>query len=76
MKRDRTEISADILRVAKDGALKTHIVYKANLNFSIVKRYLSRLIGTGLLEKIDDHYFTTPQGREFIYHADTLIRSM
>ena len=39
-KRSSYEISADILKVALRGAKKSHIVYQANLNFSIVKGYL------------------------------------
>ena len=71
-KRDRTEISAEILRVAKDGALKTQLVYRCNLNFRIVKTYIDRLIGSGLLHHDGRHYFTTECGDDFIFHADAL----
>ncbi|MCW4040749.1 MAG: winged helix-turn-helix domain-containing protein, partial [Candidatus Bathyarchaeota archaeon] len=43
MRRDKIEIFADILKVAKNGAKKTHIVYKANLNFSTLKNHIKRL---------------------------------
>ena len=49
-RRSRDEILADILKVAKAGVNKTHIVYKANLNFRIVKGYLSYLLEVGLIE--------------------------
>jgi predicted transcriptional regulator len=39
MRRNDLEICADILRVARRGAKKTQIVYEANLNFKIVKKY-------------------------------------
>ncbi|MHA2313774.1 MAG: winged helix-turn-helix domain-containing protein [Candidatus Hermodarchaeia archaeon] len=42
-RRSNIEISADILKVALHGAKKSHIVYRANLNFEVVKRYLQRL---------------------------------
>ncbi|NQT09462.1 transcriptional regulator, partial [Candidatus Bathyarchaeota archaeon] len=40
MKRNNLDICADILRVSRGGAKKTHLVYKANLNFNIVKKYI------------------------------------
>jgi predicted transcriptional regulator len=36
-RRSNIEISADILKVALHGAKKSHIVYRANLNFEVVK---------------------------------------
>ena len=50
IRRNDLDICADILRVAKKGAKKTQIVYKANLNFKIVKKYLKRLLENGLLD--------------------------
>jgi len=47
LRRNDLDICADILKVAKTGAKKTQIVYQANLNFKIVKKYLQRLIATG-----------------------------
>ena len=43
MRRNDIDICADILKIARVGAKKTHLVYKANLNFEIVKKYLIRL---------------------------------
>lgn len=48
-KRSDIEISAALLGVAMNGAKKSHIIYKANLNFKIGKKYLDRLINSGLL---------------------------
>ena len=66
MRRNNLDISAEILQVAQEGAKKTHIVYKANLNFLIVKKYLNNLIEEGLLSKNDTRYYTTDKGRDFI----------
>ena len=68
MRRNDFDICADILKISKGGAKKTHIVYQANLNFSIVKKYLSRLITSGfLLDRSDrGEYLTTEQGAEFL----------
>jgi len=62
------DIMADILRVARGGAKKTWIVYRANLNFKIVKDYLSEMMGKGLLEahRGSAIYKTTEKGREFL----------
>ncbi|EMR73165.1 hypothetical protein MCGE09_00002, partial [Thaumarchaeota archaeon SCGC AB-539-E09] len=42
------------LKVAQTGAKKTQIVYQANLNFKIVKKYLNRLIDKGLLDPANE----------------------
>jgi predicted transcriptional regulator len=68
MRRNDLDICADILKVSKAGAKKTHIVYRANLNFKIVKKYLSRLIDNGyLLDGSDSGVFvTTERGSDFL----------
>jgi predicted transcriptional regulator len=47
--RDRIEIIADILNIAKDGARKTQIMYKGNLSYKLLTRYLEVVIGSGLV---------------------------
>lgn len=37
--RSRVEIVADILEVASDGALKTHIMYKCNLSYKLLEQF-------------------------------------
>jgi predicted transcriptional regulator len=67
LRRDKIDIIADILKVTLNGAKKTHIVYKANLNFTVLKRYVIRLEENGLLMKIDGgHYMTTEKGSQFL----------
>ena len=66
MRRNNLDICADILQVSQSGAKKTQIVYKANLNFMIVKKYLGNLIEKGFMEKNDNHYFTTNKGVNFL----------
>jgi len=68
-KRSDMEISADILKVTVNGALKSHIVYKANINFQLGKKYLDRLTNSGLIiDSVNGSrvYFTTDKGREYI----------
>ena len=66
MRRNNLDISAEILQVAQTGAKKTQIVYKANLNFLIVKKYMKNLIEKGFMNKYDTHYYTTEKGRDFL----------
>ncbi len=53
MRRSKLEMYVDILSVlAFRGPLKlTHIMYKANVNCSILKEYLDSLIQQGLVEE-------------------------
>ena len=59
MRRNNMDISAELLYVAKDGAKKTHLVYKTNLNFMLIKKYLARLTENGLLKSVNEIFFTT-----------------
>ena len=69
-RRDRIQIIEDILTAAEDprGALKTHLVYRANLNFMRLEQYLTYLLENKLLELSaeDDRYHLTSKGRNFI----------
>ena len=65
-RRGRLEIMIDILSVAIGGARKTEIVYKANLNFARVERYIPFLEERGLMENSGYIYKTTKKGEEFL----------
>ena len=49
-KRTSLMVAYDILLVAIRGSNKTNLVYKCNLNFKIIKKWLARLMSKGLLE--------------------------
>jgi len=68
MRRSDLDICADILVAARSGAKKTHIVYRANLNFKLVRKYLRRLIENGLLHPSPEKnvYTTTDEGMDFL----------
>lgn len=66
MRRNNRDIEADILDVALQGCIKTWIVYRANLNFNLVKRYLAGLISRGFIAQEGKLYFTTSKGREYM----------
>ena len=53
LRRSKLEMYVDILKVlAHRGPLKlTHVMYKANVNCSVLKEYLDFLLKQGLVEK-------------------------
>jgi predicted transcriptional regulator len=74
MRRSKLEMHIDILKVlAHHGPLKlTHIMYKANVNCSVLKQYLDFLIQRNLIEEQTLHkkrnktrlvYVITERGR-------------
>jgi predicted transcriptional regulator len=72
-KRSDVEISTAILQVALNGAKKSHIIYKANLNFKLGKKYLTRLIKSGLIEGPDKKrgvFLTTEKGVEYLKYVE------
>jgi predicted transcriptional regulator len=71
-RRDRLAILSEILSVARNGAGKTEIVYKANLNFKRVKSYLDDLEENGLLENSGSVYTSTERGKEFVRTYQTM----
>lgn len=57
------DITLEILRIAKDGAKKTQIVYGANLNSMIAGKYLARLTENQLIEQKGNIFKTTDKGK-------------
>ena len=78
-KRGRLEIARDILEVAKTGAKPTELVYKANLNFNVLKKYLPEMELAGLItvEEVPGArtrlYTTTGWGHEFMRLLDRTL---
>lgn len=70
--RNRLGIVANILTIAKQGALKTHLMYKANLSYTMLRDYLKFLLDNGLLSESrypEDRvtlYRTTEKGTRFL----------
>jgi len=67
--RSRLQIIADILDTikGKDGAKKTHIMYQANLSYSLLCRYLDEVQGAGLaFTNAYSEYVITEKGRVFL----------
>jgi len=69
--RTRVEILANILQVASNRTLKTHIMYRANLSHRQLEKYLSFLETNGMLEQaLDDDgvikFRVTQKGVDFL----------
>lgn len=69
-RRDRLHIIAEVLVVTSNGALKTQIMYKANLSFAQLNEYLSLLLEIGLLRTVKKgqktFYKTTRKGTKYL----------
>jgi predicted transcriptional regulator len=69
-RRDRLCIIAEILEIAKNGTLKTQIMYKANLSFAQLSEYLKLMLKIRLLDKRvnngKDVYRATEKGSDFL----------
>ena len=76
-RRDKLSIIAEIIDIAKEGALKTQIMYKANLSFTQLGEYLSFMSSTDLLEKFADSgrevYSATEKGLNFLERHSQLV---
>lgn len=69
--RSRIDIVACILECSINGARKTRLVYKCNLNFSQFNLYKDCLIKVGLLSNLKqgnnaEIFKTTDKGKEFL----------
>ncbi|MBX5326163.1 hypothetical protein HM002_00370 [Candidatus Bathyarchaeota archaeon A05DMB-4] len=70
-------IIAEILDIAKEGTLKTQIMYRANLSFTQLNEYLDLLVNMKLVglqesgEKII--YKTTPKGLQYLQNYKEII---
>ena len=72
-KRTTLMVAYDILNIAQGGATKTQLVYRGNLNFRLIKKWLSRLIAKRLIAFSDNpykHWTTTEKGLRFISAMD------
>lgn len=71
-KRNDIEITAGILKMAVNGAKKSHIVYEVNLNFKILDKYLELLRKNDLINgPCENNAFTTTEkGLRYLDHFE------
>lgn len=69
-RRDHLFIMAEILEVTIDGALKTQVMYRANLSFAQLNEYLKLMQDLRLLETVKNSertlYKTTTKGMRYL----------
>lgn len=69
-RRDKLFIMAEILEIAREGTLKTQIMYRANLSFTQLNDYLGFMLKNNLLALIirndKDVYVVTEKGMDFL----------
>ena len=75
-RRDRLYIISEILTIAKDGSLKTQIMYRANLSFAQLNEYLSFLLKIKLLKVVTENereiYRTTTKGIKYLENYEKI----
>ena len=69
-RRDRLEVINAILDIAVEGAVKTRIMYRTNVNFRQFEDYVDTLLEAGLVEILDEErrkiYKTTEKGKTLL----------
>jgi predicted transcriptional regulator len=75
-RRDRLYIIAEILVIAKDGSLKTQIMYRANLSFAQLNEYLNFLLKRELIKVNTENrktlYKTTSKGVKYLENYEEI----
>lgn len=69
--RSKLQIVAEILEIVKGGAKKTHIMYRANLSYKLLCKYLDDVLECGLV-RVDsgERYVVAPKGEKFLQKFD------
>ncbi|MEM2936192.1 MAG: winged helix-turn-helix domain-containing protein [Candidatus Bathyarchaeia archaeon] len=78
-RRNNMEIMVEILRIARKGARKTHLVYGANLNFKLLQEYLNELEKAGLIVNHTEKgglVKTTERGIQYLHYYEGLKQFM
>ena len=71
-RRSEHDITANLLEVARTGAKKTWLVYKTNINFHLLKRYLRTLLKNELVNFDGKFYTTTDRGHQYLETCNRL----
>jgi predicted transcriptional regulator len=69
--RDRLGIIAAVLEASRAGSSKTHIMFKANLSFKLLEKYLTLVTEAGFVHLKDSSYNLTIRGEEFLERYKT-----
>jgi predicted transcriptional regulator len=77
-RRSSLVISIAILKAAKNGIRKTHLLSSVSLSYEQFTRYVEFLKAHGFVKEYDNSYQTTDEGLELIeeFESSWLIRSI
>ncbi|UCE44148.1 MAG: hypothetical protein JSV57_01260 [Candidatus Bathyarchaeota archaeon] len=65
--RTRLEIVRDLLQAGSEKSRKTRIMYRVNLSYHLMQKYLGRILESGLMECVDESFYViTQRGKEFL----------
>jgi predicted transcriptional regulator len=66
--RSKLDIVADILSVVSQNAMKTQIMYQANLSYKVLQKYLRNMTTASLInfDTEEQCYMLTDKGKEFL----------
>jgi len=81
-RRDRHDIIVEILKTARAGKIKTHIMYKAKLSYAQINEYLPLLVNKGFLEFFTVKqrrvsrklYRTTEKGKKLLENSESIAK--
>lgn len=79
--RNRYDIEYEILALCQSPKMKTHVMYKVNLSFAMVQKYLHDMYERSLLEPVIDaeaghtKWLTTQTGRKLMVAYLSINRS-
>jgi predicted transcriptional regulator len=76
MKRNKHQIISEILKICRNGANKTRIVYQANLNFRTANPYLKVLIENNLINLDQGKYQTTQEGMNLLERINQVTEKL
>ncbi len=76
VRREKLEIIKEILELCITPRKKTSIVYQCNLNFKIVKKYLTWCFIGGWLIKKGAFYETTHLGKDYLNLITPTVESI
>ncbi|MGI0019085.1 MAG: winged helix-turn-helix domain-containing protein [Nitrososphaera sp.] len=75
--RDPYSILATILQICEQRTMRTHVIYKANLSYSMLQEYIGLALHKDLLDEAADRSLTTTtKGRLFLVEYEAIERML
>lgn len=74
--RGRLDIIVDLLEICKKESIRTQLVYKGNLNFKILRKYLKILLDKNWVTDNEGTYLITSNGKRFLKKAKDVLSEL